>query len=546
MGVCKKLLYLHAMTTKSLIIIYRSLLPTLLFMYLAFCPGAWEAYAADSEVGAEKVQACLVRLDYLLEHRNDMLDVRMKRIDALRARMHNKTDARVMYNMAEAFEGINNDSTMHYLYRAIELSPDSLTRHLSSMYLASIMPLGGLFKEAKDLYARVDTARFDKSQMIEYYRYGRDLYYNISQFYESRPEVFRRWEAVVAEYQHKYLNSLLHGAEDNRFRLAFGEDLLRSGRFAEAQTVLRDVLHAESADTHIRSRSAYLLSLISKRRKDMDGYIYYLSHAVSADIQRGDVDLPSLHNLGLALYKAGDDSRAYRYLSIAEQDASKTAIMLRKVQASTAAPFVQSDHVAKIERSRLYLIVTVIALVAAIGVVGFMLVRARRETHKLHSMRQDLSMANQVREMYIAQFLSLCSVYMDRLHEFSEYVKNKIKSGKIDEVARLVQSGRFLDQQSQAFFQVFDEAFLHLYPDFVNQVNELLLPDKRIELKDGEQLNTDLRILAFMRMGIEDSGHIAHILNYAVNTIYAYRNKLRNRAINRDTFEEDLMRIQGQ
>lgn len=135
---------------------------------------------------------------------------------------------------------------------------------------------------------------------------------------------------------------------------------------------------------------------------------------------------------------------------------------------------------------------------------------------------------------------------MDRLHEFSEYVKNKIKSGKIDEVARLVQSGRFLDQQSQAFFQVFDEAFLHLYPDFVNQVNELLLPDKRIELKDGEQLNTDLRILAFMRMGIEDSGHIAHILNYAVNTIYAYRNKLRNRAINRDTFEEDLMRIQGQ
>lgn len=46
-----------------------------------------------------------------------------------------------------------------------------------------------------------------------------------------------------------------------------------------------------------------------------------------------------------------------------------------------------------------------------------------------------------------------------------------------------------------------------------------------------------------MRLGIEESARIAQILNYSLNTIYAYRNRLKARAINRDTFEADIMTI---
>lgn len=56
-------------------------------------------------------------------------------------------------------------------------------------------------------------------------------------------------------------------------------------------------------------------------------------------------------------------------------------------------------------------------------------------------------------------------------------------------------------------------------------------------------MNTDLRILAFTRLGIDESTRIAQVLNYSVYTIYTYRNKLKNRAINRDTFAEDIMKI---
>jgi len=70
-----------------------------------------------------------------------------------------------------------------------------------------------------------------------------------------------------------------------------------------------------------------------------------------------------------------------------------------------------------------------------------------------------------------------------------------------------------------------------------------LQPEGNIELREGERMNTDLRILAFMRLGIDESAKIAQVLNYSLNTIYAYRNRLKARAINRDTFEADIMRI---
>ena len=107
----------------------------------------------------------------------------------------------------------------------------------------------------------------------------------------------------------------------------------------------------------------------------------------------------------------------------------------------------------------------------------------------------------------------------------------------------MTQSGKFIEEQSREFYDVFDDAFLHIYPTFLEDVNRLLRDDGKIELKEGERMNADLRILAFMRLGIEESARIAQVLNYSVYTIYTYRNKLKNRAINRETFDRDVMNI---
>ena len=132
---------------------------------------------------------------------------------------------------------------------------------------------------------------------------------------------------------------------------------------------------------------------------------------------------------------------------------------------------------------------------------------------------------------------------MDKLNQFCKIANRKLAAGQADELYRMTRSGKFVEEQSREYYDVFDNAFLHIYPDFVERVNALLRSDAQIELQPGELLNTDLRILAFMRLGIEESARIAQILNYSLNTIYAYRNRLKARAINRDTFEADIMTI---
>lgn len=169
-------------------------------------------------------------------------------------------------------------------------------------------------------------------------------------------------------------------------------------------------------------------------------------------------------------------------------------------------------------------------------------VNLKRHVNRLKRMQTVLTDANRAKEVYINQFIVLCSVYMDKLNQYNSIVNRKLGAGQADELYKLVKSGRLIEEQTRDFYRLFDEAFLHIYPTFVGDVNALLTPEGQIQLKEDELLNTDLRILACIRIGLTDATRIAKILNLSVNTIYAYRNRIRNRAISRDTFEQDICR----
>lgn len=141
--------------------------------------------------------------------------------------------------------------------------------------------------------------------------------------------------------------------------------------------------------------------------------------------------------------------------------------------------------------------------------------------------------------------MNLSTIYMDKLISFSKNVERKIVAGKVDDLYKTIKSGKFVEEQSSEFYTMFDKSFLKIYPSFVQSVNELLQPEARITLPENNTLNTDLRILAFIRLGLDDASRVAQIMNYSVNTIYAYRNRLRNKAINRATFEADVMKIKS-
>lgn len=212
-------------------------------------------------------------------------------------------------------------------------------------------------------------------------------------------------------------------------------------------------------------------------------------------------------------------------------------------QSAESLPLIEAAH--EVERNswrnRIYIVMGVLALLL-VG-LATLLICLRREISRMNRLQRRLRDANHVKEVYISQFMDLCSIFMDKLNQFCKIASRKISTGKTDELYRMTKSGKFVEENSREFYQIFDNAFLHIISRLRGQGQRPARPDERIELRDGEQLNTDLRILAFMRLGIDESPKIAQVLNYSVHTIYTYRNKLKNRAVNRDTFESEVMRI---
>ena len=90
----------------------------------------------------------------------------------------------------------------------------------------------------------------------------------------------------------------------------------------------------------------------------------------------------------------------------------------------------------------------------------------------------------------------------------------------------------------------FDTSFLSIYPDFVEEFNALLRPENHIYPEKEGTLNTELRIFALIRLGIDSSTRIAELLCYSANTIYNYRARVKNHALSdRDGFEERVRKI---
>jgi DNA-binding NarL/FixJ family response regulator len=58
-----------------------------------------------------------------------------------------------------------------------------------------------------------------------------------------------------------------------------------------------------------------------------------------------------------------------------------------------------------------------------------------------------------------------------------------------------------------------------IFPDFIETVNSYLKPEMRITPKRTEVLNNELRIVALMKLGIQDNEEIAEMLHCTVKTV---------------------------
>lgn len=507
------------------------------------------------------VERSLIQLDNELKHRDHYLEKRVSRLDSLkkvRRGLEGKDTVawlETTMEIAKGYNSFNNDSAIIYYTKgydaALEIAtatpPSPLASTADSLQAefrlrrATYMSLSGFVSDAVNEYEAVDTSRMNDGLKATYHESGRQMYYFISSYYGGWLETYDYWNNRSIESQ-RQLIPLLDPAS-NEYHLNLGEYFYNIREYARSREILLNLIGKIKKDSPTYAIATHILASIALTRGDRNEHLYFLTQSAIADTRQATLEMASLQELAGVLYQMDDKRRAHEYISVAMNNAVESRASVRMKKTTELLSLVEGDHNSQIALWRTWMYAIIAMLVMCMFALIVSIFFLRRQLTRVARMKQELQDANQTKDVYLSQFLSLCSIYMDKLKQFGKVVNRKISAGQVDDLYKLTKSGKFVEEQSADFYKVFDDAFLHIYPNFVESVNSLLRPEERIVLADDEQLNSDLRILAFMRLGIDDTTRVAQILNFSVNTIYAYRNRLRNRAINRATFESDIMAI---
>lgn len=447
--------------------------------------------------------------------------------------------------LSSVYRPVNTDSAMRYasMARALSEKLDSDLQLRAKIAQINAFSTAGLFMAAADMFEAINPEEVPRALMGDYWTAGRRFYgYMLS--YVSGDDVFEK------QYKDRYLqydDSLLsYLPADNHFRMfLYGERLVTEGRFREAQTELTNLMAHVGPERNIYGMAAFQLAEVYRNYGDEEKYVTLLALSAISDIKGAITEGLALPTLAYWLYQRGDLDNAFSYINFALEEASHGNARMRAVSIAHLMPLIDESYRNKISSSRDELMAYFILVTFLVLVMAALLLFLIRQIKRRKANEKKLALTAKRQESYMGNFIGLYSTYADRLNRLTRLVSLKLSSGQVAELQKLIDSGKFTDQNNDDIYKIFDQAFLDIYPDFVEEINKLLKEDEKIQIKAPNSLTPELRIYAFVRLGVEESTRIAQILHYSNNTVYAYRNRMRNKAIQRDTFDQDVMKIGG-
>jgi uncharacterized protein YxeA len=506
----------------------------------------------------------LARLDSVLEIRDTFLKNKKHRIDSIKSRIPANAPAmeklRGYDKLYEEYLTLNFDSAMKYVELAERLVSNSENYDLNAtvrIHKAMSYATSGHFSQAIDELKKVQSSCMSDPLREKYYQACQWTYGVWAEYSQDKT-----FAPVYYRNSKTYLDSLISVTPRNTslydYRIA-EKALMFDHDFEKAKKYYLKVVRNEPENSRLYSQAAYALAQVYINLQDKASYRKWLINAAVADQM-----IPLKENLALqevALLIKNDDGdleRANSYLNYSLNDALEYNNRLRILEIGKKLPAIatayQETVLAKNKQLHIYLTTIVIIVIILIIAIAIIIVQKRKIgirneilssfNEQLKVFNKQLQETNRSREQYVNLFLNLCAGYIDKYNRLQLTVSTKLKAGQSQELLKLLQANsRPSEAELREVFFNFDTAFLRLYPDFIKNVNSLLQPDKAICPKSSELLNANLRILALIRMGITDSTKIATLLFYSQQTIFNRRTEMRNRAINRDTFEKEIMDI---
>ena len=464
----------------------------------------------------------------------------------------------------EEYKVFNYDSAFNYARllqnTALQLGDPSRITY-ARLKLGFCLLSSGLYKETLDSLNKIDTRGVPDSLRAEYYALMGRYYYDLGDFDNdtyNTPAYTRKGN----DYMDSTLQLYPPGSAQHSYYKGLKD--IKSDHGQEALAVLKELLQRPGLAFHELAITASTLSDIYITNGQTDTAITLLIQAAIADIKSSTKETAAIFNLAQLLYKKGDVRNAASYIEIAIRDAVFYGARQRKVQVSAILPLIEGEKVGRVEGQKriliTYSIISTLLLLIVIALVFIVfrqvskLKTAQRIITEAHIKEQainqrlletnyKLSEANKIKEEYIGYFFNADSEFFARIEKFKKSLEQKIAYRKWEDIITLVNNTN-LKKEKEELLQNFDKVFLKLFPDFIQGYNDLFREEDKVQLKDHEFLNTDLRIFALIRMGIHDNEKIARILEYSVNTINTYKTKIKNRSlVPNEEFEQRIMEI---
>lgn len=448
---------------------------------------------------------------------------------------------KIYMETAERYRSFNTDSALLYSMRAGQLAErqgDVAHVQLSRLIEISSLSTAGLFADARILLDSIATQPMTPEVRIAYWKSAR-MFYSYQGVYVEGEEYFSR---QYRRYCMAYSDSLMiHLPSGDPLRIFLEcERKVNEGQYESAGRDLKRMLVNLSEYDNLYAMFSFQLAEVYRHRHDEQNYVLWLSRAAAGDIKANVREGLALPTLGIFLYEAGYLNEAFTYMNFALEDATRGHARMRTVAIANLMPVIDAAYKEKISASRDQLIVylLMVALLLTIS-IGLLCVLWRQKAAARESQRR-LAVQARAQNTYMGHFIGLCSSYSDRFESLVRMVSRKLAAGEAADLQKMIKAGKFAEGREDNFDDMFDKAFLDIYPDFVMRLNTLLRPDEQLSLRQGELLTTELRIYALVRLGVDESQRIAQILHCSVSTVYSYRNRMRNRAIDRESFEQSV------
>ena len=525
-----------------------------------------------------KTQQLRQKLDNLLEQRKALIDNKNKDINRLKKNLTTSENTlkrlQTYEQLFEEYYVFQFDSAMTYLNKGIKLAKETQNTYYynsNTISKAELLSIGGLYSEAIHEIEQVDTTGLDKAQHFEYYF----SLFRIHTYWAD----FRNDKTYTPTHRLKaqeYLKKAMPFCDetDKTYEYYLGEYavfVLNNPQAARAHYV--KAIKQLPQNSRFYAMSCFALSGSYGNEGNTEKQEEFLLLSSIADIENCTMENFALQNLAMYIFEHNKDELdlAQQYIQTALEDAHFYNNRLRIIEISSKLPVIVSSYQQTLNQRNKVQMTAIIAisllLLFLLSAVFYIVKQTKRlslqqqELQKnnnqlselnrqqkelntqLHDLNALLVDTNRKRERLAKLYIDLCAKYIARLKKQQTLVKRKIKANQITELLSQLSSERLSEEDAATFLSRFDKAFLDLYPDFTEELNSLLLPDGQIQNKSTDELTTEQRIMALIRLGVKESAEIADLLFYSPQTIYNYRSVLKGKAINKETFEEEVMKL---